>query len=195
MAKKEREGEDTVESAAETSIRLERLARLLRQAAHANGLVPTQWEALRYLARASRHSRSPGSLARYLGATKGTISQSLLTLEKKGLIARTNRAKDQRYADLSLTAAGQALLGDDPLQELAADIDDLGFKTRRRLARGLSALLAKAVSRQGAASFGTCADCRYFREGGPGNPANCMLDGEPLAVSELHLLCGAHVER
>ena len=62
---------------------LERLSRLIRQQGFHEGLNPAQWEALRYVSRANRFSNSPGALAQYLGSTKGTVSQTILSLEKK----------------------------------------------------------------------------------------------------------------
>lgn len=182
-------------STLDTAIRLERLARLLRQASHAEGLLPAQWEALRFLARASRLSRSVGAVARYLGTTKGTISQTLQTLEKKGLLSRETRGDDVRYVTLNLTEAATTLLAKDPLRQLASDVEALGGKTRRRLTRGLAELLSETVARQGAKSFGTCEDCRYFREGSAGSPLTCMKDGGALAATETTLLCIEHGER
>ena len=137
MARDDGDGEDD-ESTLDIATRLERLARLLRQAGHAGGLVPAQWEVLRYLARDNRLSRSPGALARYLGSTKGTISQSLQTLLKKGLVTRQTRSDDERHVLLALTATGQTLLAQDPLRTIATGIDALGGKTRRRFAKGLA---------------------------------------------------------
>ena len=65
--------------AAELMDRLERLARMGEQTGRLN---PAQWEALRYLARANRFSRTPAALADYLAATRGTVSRTLLV---KGL--------------------------------------------------------------------------------------------------------------
>ena len=66
---------------------LERLTRLMRAGEHEGGLNPAQWEALRYLSRANRFSNSPIALTRFLGSTKGTISQTIKALERKGFIA------------------------------------------------------------------------------------------------------------
>jgi DNA-binding MarR family transcriptional regulator len=193
MAKTEDEKENGL--VAETTIRLERLARLMRQAGHAEELVPTQWEALRYLARANRLSRSPGAVATYLGATKGTVSQSLQTLEKKGLLTRQDRKDDVRFVTLGLTDAGVALLKRDPLRSLCATLEAMGGKTKRRLAQGIAELLAQEVSRQKVQAFGTCASCRYFREGGTQAAALCMKDNARLTAMETSLLCIAHVLR
>ena len=63
---------------------MDRLSRAMQRAQYAGGLNPAQWEALRYIARANRYSRSPSAVAEYLGATKGTVSQTLKALEHKG---------------------------------------------------------------------------------------------------------------
>lgn len=172
---------------------LERLARIMRSREHAQGLNPAQWQALRFLSRANRFSDSPGALTRYLGATKGTVSQTLIALERKGLIAKSERRGRGRSVCLSLTAKGAAMLGHDPWAELSAAADALGAKTRRRLQRGLAELLQSEVTRAGHASFGTCTGCRYFRErgreGDAKGPHLCMLYEEPLNVEESRLIC------
>lgn len=188
MARDDSDDDDSP-PALEIATRLERLGRLLRQAGHAGGLVPAQWEVLRYLARANRLSRSPGAVARYLGTTKGTVSQSLLTLTKKGLVTRRTSAVDERQVLLDLTEAGRAKLASDPLQALARDLDGLGGKTRRRFARGLSELLGHEIDRQKAARFGTCEGCahRAEQDGGPA----CRIDKAPLDSTEQNLLCAS----
>lgn len=186
--------DDAPAPALEIATRLERLSRLLRQASHAGGLVPAQWEVLRYLGRANRLSRSPGSVARYLGTTKGTISQSLLTLEKKGLLVRSANAADERHVLLNLTDAGRTKLQSDPLLSLAGGLDTLGGKTRRRFARGLEELLAQEISRRGAARFGTCAGCLHAQSSRTGPGLHCAVDGAVLAEGELALLCTAFRE-
>src|SRR6266540_3826854 len=100
MAKTAAAGRQIVQS-------LERLSRLMRASEFGDGLNPAQWEALRYLARANRFSNSPGALTRYLAATKGTISQTVIALERKGYIAKANRPGEKRSIILTLTARGE----------------------------------------------------------------------------------------
>lgn len=175
---------------------LERLARLLRAREHEGGLNPAQREALRFLARANRFSNSPGALTRYLGATKGTVSQTVIALERKGFIAKALRAGGRKTMSLTLTEKGQAALAHDPWAELAKAADDLGGKTRRRLSRGLAELLDGELRRSGLASFGVCSTCRYFRERGrsddPKGPHLCMLFEEPLTEKEAGHICREH---
>lgn len=177
---------------------LERLARLMRAREHEDGLNPAQREALRYLARANRFSNTPGALTRYLGATKGTISQTVMALERKGLIAKA--ARDARKAvRLTLTDKGREALARDPWIELAAAIDDLGGKTRRRMQRGLEELLGNELKRSGLASFGVCAGCRFFRERGRDGDAQgphlCMQFEAALSDEDVGRICIEHQAR
>ncbi len=178
---------------------LERLARIMRAREHDDGLNPAQREALRYLSRANRFSNSPGSLTRYLGATKGTISQTLIALERKGFIAKAARGGTRRSVSLTLTSKGHEALARDPWAQLGLAAEELGGKTRRRLAKGLRELLADEVKRGNLTSFGACPNCRYFREkgrdGDTGGPHLCMYFEQPLAPPETALLCIAHEPR
>lgn len=173
---------------------LERLARVLRAREHEDGLNPAQREALRYLARANRFSNTAQALTRYLGATKGTISQTLMALERKGLIAKA--ARDARVVRLALTEKGREALLHDPWTELAAGAEELGGKTRRRMQRGLEELLAQQLKLAGLASYGVCASCRYFREKGRDGdvrgPHLCMLFEEALSAEDAGRICMEH---
>lgn len=175
---------------------LERLARLMRAGEHEGGLNPAQWEALRYLSRANRFSNSPIALTRFLGSTKGTVSQTIKALERKGYIAKGPRENEGRSINLSLTPKGSEALKNDPLAEFSKSLDDLSGKNRRRLAKGLADLLETDLKRREQPSFGTCATCRYFREKGreadDGGPHSCMYFDAALSGAELQLICIAH---
>jgi DNA-binding MarR family transcriptional regulator len=178
---------------ADISHSLERLGRIMRAAEHDGGLNPAQWEGLRYLGRANRFSNSPGALTRYLGATKGTVSQTLKALERKGFIAKATRPGVNRSIILTLTAKGEKALASDPWNSLAKIAEDLGGKTRRRLAKGLQEVLAGALRKGGYRRFGSCPECRFFREKGrqnePSGPHLCMLFDAALAPPELRQIC------
>jgi DNA-binding MarR family transcriptional regulator len=193
MARKE--DEDELPDAGTSLAKLERLSRLMRQTGHAKGLNPVQWEALRYLARCNALSHSPGALARYLGSTKGTVSQTVKSLEKKGFVEKKLDAKDQRGVMLFLTAQGRVTLAEDPLLHIKNDIDALSDKTRKRFDRALEQLLHEERQRQNEPSFGTCLTCRYFREAGSGAPAHCMKVNAVVSAAETTLMCVEHVAR
>jgi DNA-binding MarR family transcriptional regulator len=193
MARKD--DDDELPAATASLAKLERLARLLRQAGHGKGLNPVQWEALRYLVRCNVLSHSPGALARFLGSTKGTVSQTVKALEKKGLISKQVDPKDQRGVHLFLTDAGRALLQDDDQTVVLADIAELSDKTRRRFDRALEALLEQARLRQNEPSFGTCLTCRFYREASSGLSAHCMKVNAAVLPAETTLICVEHVAR
>jgi len=175
---------------------LERLMRLMRAGEHEGGLNPAQWEALRYLSRANRFSNSPIALTRFLGSTKGTVSQTIKALERKGYIAKGPRENEGRSINLSLMPKGSEALKHDPLAEFSKSLDDLSGKNRRRLAKGLANLLETDLKRREQPSFGTCPTCRYFREKGgeadDGGPHSCMYFDVGLSHAEVQLICIAH---
>jgi DNA-binding MarR family transcriptional regulator len=173
---------------------LERIGRLLRSARHRNErLNPAQWEALRYLGRANRYSRTPTALTLYLGATKGTVSQTVIALERKGLVRRAADPRDRRGIRLGLTARGRANLQRDPMPDLLDEIDRLLLE---RLETDLSDLLVHLQRRNQHRPFGQCAKCRFFRRGAAmgetGGPHRCGLTLEPLADFESEQICAEH---
>jgi DNA-binding MarR family transcriptional regulator len=176
----------------EIAAALARLTRLIRTVEHDDGLNPTQWEALRYLARANRFSKSPSALSRYFGTTRGTVSQTLLALVRKGLASKARRQDEKRQVVFALTPKGEETLGRDPWARLATAADALSDKTRRRMGRGASELLAQELARGQHAGFGVCSTCRFFRQNLGGEPHQCMLFELPLSQDDSTRICFAH---
>lgn len=141
---------------------LDRLGRLTRELQFANGLNPAQWEALRFIAQANKFSRTPSALAEYLGATKGTVSQTLIALENKGLITRCKKTDDRRQVELCLTAEGQTMLGNDPMQTLERASSEIADELGAEMVKGLTRLLHDLQTRHQVADFGVCQDCSLF---------------------------------
>jgi DNA-binding MarR family transcriptional regulator len=186
-----------LESKTALSEMLERLSRVMRSAEHETGLNPAQWEALRYLNRANRFSNYPGALAKYLGATKGTVSQTLMALERKGLVEKKARPGERRSIALRLTRKGRMQLEQDPWRQLADDLEFLETGSARRLAGGLAELLQAALRRSGRLTFGQCRTCRYFGRAGSRGPAphRCLLLELPLKESDSLRICVEHEPR
>ena len=167
---------------------IDRLVRLGRSGQ--GGLNPAQWQALRYLARANRFSRTPAALADYLAATRGTVSQTLIALEAKGHVSRVQSERDGRSVDVGLTVVGRDALARDPLTQLAVAIDDALGSQSSVLARGLAATLDAAIRRNGGRAFGTCRACRHFRVvGAPGRAGHCALLDEELTEADAGSIC------
>lgn len=168
----------------------ERLARLIQGDAYGAGLKPVQWEALRYLARANRFSRTPSALTAYLGSTKGTVSQTLNALVRKGLVTKSADMNDRRVVYLSLTAEGQELLKVDSLQRLRFAIGEISEESLPEFTANLERILYAHIARNKGRAFKQCRTCRYFRvtPGGPA-PYRCSALDEPLQEEESLQIC------
>lgn len=169
---------------------LERIGRLLTTEAHAEGLLPVHWETLRYLKRANRFSQNAAALTSYLGLTKGTVSQTLGTLESKGLIKKNVDRRDRRSKHLTLSAKGLSLLKRDPFEVTANAIGDFSSSNQQQLATTLEALLSTQLTSQERRPFGQCRDCRYFaKRHRDGAPHYCQLLEEKLMESDAIAIC------
>ena len=72
-------------------------------------LTEQQWRVLRALIAAGEPS-SVGSLAEHTFLLGPSLSRMLVSLEDRGLILRTTSIHDARRSDISISAAGQALV-------------------------------------------------------------------------------------
>jgi DNA-binding MarR family transcriptional regulator len=174
---------------------IERMGSLLRAKSRAfgkqHGLQPVQLEALTYLTRSNRYSDTPQVTAEFLGLTKGTVSQSLKVLEKKGLVMKKRDPGDRRLVHLRPTQKGRRLIE----YKLSRYLVARGFTTTASSANKDTLELLRRLLRviqitNNLKSFGTCQTCRYNHQ------ANldyfCKLTKEPLNTQDLHLLCHKH---
>ncbi|WP_354681607.1 MarR family winged helix-turn-helix transcriptional regulator [Cupriavidus plantarum] len=76
-----------------------------------SGLDVTHPQASCLMMLAKGAARNVTDLARELGTDIGSVTRLLSRLERRGLIARNRRDDDRRVVDLSLTAAGEAIVG------------------------------------------------------------------------------------
>jgi len=174
---------------------IERLERLARAGAEAERLNPAQWNALRFIASANRFSRTPAALAEFLASTRGTISRTLMALEKNGYVSRDPSPTDGRGVLLSLTPRGENAVRNDPLLALARDIERATAPHTRQLVDSLAAVLRNAVARNGGRPFGLCHACRHFRghaQPSSSTPHHCDLLDEPLSEADSRKICIEH---
>ncbi|QWF71722.1 winged helix-turn-helix transcriptional regulator [Methylomonas paludis] len=157
------------------------------------GLQVVHFQVLNYLARCNKYSNTPAALANYLGMTRGTVSQSLIILEKKGYISKTPDVSDKRVVHLALLPAGESILKlarpaqlfDNATSILrGAEISDSGANV---FEQALTAL-QKANQSQ---SFGVCKTCRNFSAQNGG--FFCQLTQQPLTNPESELICQEHI--
>lgn len=173
---------------------IDRLGRMTRELQYVDGLNPAQWEALRFLNRANTYSRTPGAVAQFLGATKGTVSQTISALENKGLVVRKPSDRDKRVCLIDLTIEGESLILRDPVKRIEGAVGGMDSETGAAMVQGLSRLLAALQSGKGKPLFGVCvACCRHITPGGGCGgeeaAALCGVTGEPLSGADTKKVC------
>ena len=176
--------------------RIERLAVILRAELRAlasvHDLKLVQLEALRYLAEANRFSDTPAGVAEGLGLTRGTVSQTLRTLEKKGLITKIPDERDGRVVHCRLSATGQTLVDQSWPSGLLSSA--IGTWPREKVAetfQKVDVLLRAVQEGNGMRTFGVCHTCRNFETEGD-KSFRCSLFEESLTPVEMMLRCREH---
>ncbi len=169
---------------------LDRVMRIHASEEWEDGINPAQTAALLYLSRANRFSRSPSHVAEYLSSTRGTVSQTLKALMRKGLIAEQRSAKDKRSISYDVTPDGHALLQGRVVSRDA--LDGFSHDDVKQLISLLSALARNALKARGGKSFGMCRTCEHHRTRKSG--AYCALLNEALAPAEADEICHEHAE-
>lgn len=169
---------------------INRIARINAADEWAEEINPTQWTALSYLARANRFSRSPSQVADFMTATRGTVSQTLKALAKKGLISEVRSNQDKRSISYSVTNLGDALVHRDSTLHHA--VSSLGTDETASLLTGLEDLVRNALKQRGLRAFGVCETCMHHRKSKTGG--YCALLQESLSRPETKQICHEHAE-
>lgn len=155
------------------------------------GLQLVHLQVLHYLSRCNRYSNVPAALSSYLGITRGTISQTLLLLEKKGYIEKCPDKKDRRVVHLTLLPAGVLAL------EHARPYDLLDSATR--ILQNNNPALENAIFLQAltalqqanhSQTFGLCKTCVHFRT--LEDSFKCNLTQEALTEEDSEKICQEH---
>ena len=168
---------------------LDRIGRMARGLQYCHGLNPAQWDSLRFLAQANRFSRTPGALAVFLGTTKGTASQTLNALEKKGYLTRVPDPDDKRVRHIAITPEGEALLTEDPLNCLDLAIDRLPGEMIDTMAQGLKELCTNLQARCGGQDMGICDSCGHFQGATDDGNMRCGYKQADLSCEDAKRVC------
>lgn len=164
----------------------------LRKSAAKVGGQPVHLQVLGYLAQCNRYSNTPAGVTAYLGITKGTASQSLGVLERKGLVNKVPDIKDRRVVHLHLTEQGQRLLQGTWLPALWAGAG-LGLEERQwtLTEQALEQILRNVQRRHRYQTFGPCLTCRHLQQESS-EQFRCGLTQELLQASETAKICHEH---
>jgi DNA-binding MarR family transcriptional regulator len=168
----------------------ERLGALVQQSvrddAARHGLLPIHIQVLHYLAQANRYSDLPIAIAEYFGITRGTVSQTLAVLERKGLLTKEPDSRHGKRVHLKLTPAGEVALKESWADRVERAMQALPIEAEAVEAtlRGLLVALQHINARR---AFGICHRCAHFLPEERG--ARCGLTGEPLALEQTVRIC------
>lgn len=174
---------------------VERISALLRSEERKKcteyGLQSVHLQVLDYLARCNKYSDTPAALTNYLGMTRGTVSQTLLLLEKKGFIKKTTDTSDRRVVHLSLLPEGFAILEKAKPCELFQQATGLlNPDTVTHYDDALVTVLTALQKSNKSHTFGLCKTCRYFTLISEGYM--CGLTREALNEEESEKICQEH---
>ena len=175
---------------------IERIGQLIRFEQREIGirdeLHPIHIQVMQYLNKCNRYSDTPLALTQYLGSTKGTISQSILVLERKQLLKKIADEKDKRMVHLKLTLKAKKLLkkidelilSKNLMNQYSKDVQDTVDNT-------LQSILRDMQLRNNNRTFGQCSSCRFFLKE-KGDKFRCGLTKEPLKLEETFKICLEH---
>jgi DNA-binding MarR family transcriptional regulator len=174
---------------------IERMAALIRSEERKRctelGLQLVHLQVLDYLSRCNRYSDTPAALTNYLGMTRGTVSQTLLLLEKKGYVKKTSDVADRRVVHISLLPEGENILKEARQSELfkqaALIFKENNFENHEIIFIKALMALQKANHSQ---SFGLCKTCQYFIKTETG--FQCGLTRQALSHSDSEKICQEH---
>lgn len=164
---------------------IERLSRLSESEDWSGDLNPAQMAALRYLASANRFSRAPSHVAAFSGSTRGTVSQTLRALERKGLVTEARSQSDRRSISYAVTDAGRQLAQHDNAMNQA--IAGLPPEQKQAVQDGLSDVLRALLAARGGKAFGLCGLCRHHEK--RGDSGYCRLLAVDLEPAESKQIC------
>jgi DNA-binding MarR family transcriptional regulator len=157
------------------------------------GLQAVHFQVLNYLSRCNKYSNTPAAVANYLGMTRGTVSQSLIILEKKGFVEKIQDQNDKRVIHLKLLAAGGDVLKQARSTDLfgnATQILQTGLATAPTDVNVFQQALTALQKANQSQSFGVCKTCRNFRE--KDNGYFCELTQEALSPRDINQICQEH---
>lgn len=175
--------------------RLARAQRRHRQAvASASGLTVLQVELLLCLAGGVGASPSVGTLAREVGVSQPTATDSLRALVAKGLVVLAPGARDRRRRVAALTTQGRRLVAevaraDEAVRAVVAGLDP---RDQDATLTALLGIIARFVEAGLIEVARTCLTCRFHRVSDAG-AHHCTLLRSDLAPGQLRVDCPEHV--
>ncbi len=150
------------------------------------------FQVLEYLSQCNKYSDKPAAIANYLGITRGTVSQTLIILEKREFLEKIQDEHDKRVYHIRLLEKGIETLKKAKPQELYEKANEILQKESAHANRHevfTEALTALQKANE-SYTFGVCKTCRNFSVTGSGY--FCLLTRESLTESDSEKICQEH---
>ncbi len=176
---------------------LDRLARAQRQqrqtAASRLGITPLQGELLKTLGEGPPPAAVVGMLARELGVSQPTVTDSLAALERKGLVLRSRSGPDQRRTRLELTDPGRAMVLAlaQAEEEVIQAVSSLAQEQQETAYAQLLTFIERFVHAGLIDVARTCLTCKYLSSA-PDGGRRCLLLDMALPDAALRVNCPEH---
>src|SRR5262245_59923483 len=179
---------------------LERLASLQRleqrQAVGPHGLNPTQFAILRLLKRRAAALRVK-TIARELGLSQPTVTDSLTALERKSFIVRQGDSEDGRALLVQPTEEGRAALAAvrGQMSHMETALAALSRKEQAALLHIMIKMIRALLQDEAMPAQRMCVTCRHFRpQAAPGSakPHHCEFVRASFTSADLQVDCSDH---
>ncbi|MGH6795275.1 MAG: MarR family winged helix-turn-helix transcriptional regulator [Methylocella sp.] len=177
---------------------LERLASVMRadvrRSAAPRGLNPAQDAILRLLLARPAGVRV-SALAGHLGVRPPTVTDSVIALERKGLVCRQSDPSDARAIVVRVTPDARPQKAPDEPSHTAAALAELSETEQIQLLKTLIKLIRSLQLRQAIPPQRICVTCKYFRPNvhpEPEAPHHCAYVDAPFGDRALRLDCAEH---
>lgn len=171
------------------NIWLERLSSLctsqMRQASATEGVQLVHLEILKYLTICNEYSNNAQALSEYLGQTKGSISQSLKTMEKLGHIRRIPSIDDKRVFKLYITKIGKESFK--RMSKHLLSFTEIEYDKEE----AIKSILKNWQGVNNNHGFGQCISCKFNIKKGK-STFECGLTNLALLKSETLKICREH---
>jgi len=167
---------------------------LLWQESREFSLSPIQVQVLIFLQYHSEEKRKVSYLAGEFNMTKATISDTVKSLDQKGLIRKAYEPNDTRSYIIHLTEAGREIAAKASLftRELHTPIDKLHADDKENLLLSLLNII-RHLNKAGIITIQRmCTTCAYYQQSENGQKHFCQLLNQNLQVTDLRLDCPEH---
>jgi DNA-binding MarR family transcriptional regulator len=151
------------------------------------------FQVLEYLSLCNKYSDTSAAIANYLGITRGTVSQSIMILEKKNLLKKNQDNVDNRVFHLTLLPNGLSTLQKAKPIVLFKKASII-LKKNTNMIRVEEIFIETLTALQkvnNSHSFGVCQTCKNFTR----QPTYffCELTQEKLTKNDSYKICQEHI--